>query len=41
MLKQAENLEVKKKKKQLSKILGGVTRGLKPVFPRTFLDTAV
>ena len=40
MLKQAENLKVKKKK-NYPKYYEGLTRTLKRVFPRTFLETAV
>ena len=46
MLKQAENLKVKKKKKKLKKknspkYYEGLTRALERVFRRTFLETAV
>ena len=44
MLKQAKNLKVKKNKKikkNYPKYYEGLTRALKRVFPRTFLETAV
>ena len=45
MLKQAENLKVKKtktkNKKTTQNIMSGLTRALKRVFPRTFPETAV